>query len=62
MTTTEPTPEAIRLASVINEAKAEALRSQAEFFRQIDMPVAADHCEQAAISYDSSADDDKRSR
>lgn len=40
--------------------KAEALRAQRDFFRSIDMDAAADHCEQAALSWESSADDAKR--
>lgn len=39
------------------KAKAEALRTQRDFFRAIDMDAAADHCEQAATSCDSSVDD-----
>lgn len=35
-----------------NAAKAEAMRSQAEFFLSIDMPIAADHCYEAAIAYE----------
>lgn len=42
------------LDALLAQTKADALRSQAEFFRQIDMPGAADHCEQAAISWDHS--------
>lgn len=37
-----------------------ALRSQRDFFRAIDMPDAADHCEQAAISWEGSLNDLER--
>lgn len=36
-------------------SKAEALRSQAEFFLSIDMPIAADHCVEAAVAWESPA-------
>lgn len=36
------------------EAKIEALRSQRDFFRAVDMAVAADHCEQAAVAWEGS--------
>lgn len=34
---------------------ARALRGQRDFFRAIDMTVAADHCEQAALAWESQA-------
>jgi hypothetical protein len=42
------------LNALLAQAKAEAMRSQAEFFRQVDMPIAADHCDEAAIAWDHS--------
>jgi predicted TPR repeat methyltransferase len=42
------------LDALLAQAKAEALRSQRDFFRAVDMPIAADHCEQAAIAWDHS--------
>jgi len=38
--------------ALVRQAKAEAMRSQADFFRAVDMDAAADHCEQAAIAYE----------
>lgn len=35
-------------------AKIEALRTQRDFFRSIDMDAAADHCEQTAIGWEGS--------
>ena len=35
-------------------AKIDALRTQRDFFRAIDMSTAADHCEQAAIGWEGS--------
>lgn len=42
------------LDALLAQAKAEALRSQRDFFLAVDMPVAADHCEQAATGWDHS--------
>lgn len=36
------------------EAKIEALRTQRDFFKAIDMDAAADHCEQTAIGWEGS--------
>lgn len=41
--------------ALIRQAKAQAMRSQRDFFLAIDMPVAADHCEQAAMAYEAPA-------
>lgn len=41
-------------------AKIEALRSQRDFFRAADMDTAADHCEQAAVSWEGSLLDIER--
>lgn len=46
--------DAPMLDALLAQAKAEALRSQRDFFLAVDMPVAADHCEQAAIGWDHS--------
>lgn len=36
--------------------KARTLRTERDFFRAIDMPEAADHCEQSAMGHDGHAD------
>lgn len=38
--------------ALVRQSKAEAMRSQADFFRSIDMDDAADHCEQAALAWE----------
>jgi hypothetical protein len=48
------------MSTTIPTAKAEALRAQRDFFKSVDMDAAADHCEQAALSWESSADDANR--
>ena len=48
------------LREEIANAKAEALRGQARFFRSVDMLAAADLCEQSAIGWDAAAFDATR--
>lgn len=45
---------------VLAQAKADALRSQRDFFLSVDMPAAADHCEEAAVEWESARDDADR--
>lgn len=40
------------LRAQVARAKADALRTQGEFFKQIDMDAAADHCVQSAIAHE----------
>lgn len=46
--------DATMLDALLAQTKAEALRSQRDFFLSVDMPEAADHCEQSAIGWDHS--------
>jgi hypothetical protein len=46
--------DAALLDALLAQTRAETLRSQRDFFLSVDMPVAADHCEQAAIAWDHS--------
>lgn len=46
--------DAAMMDALLAQTKAEALRGQRDYFLAVDMPVAADLCEQAAIGWDHS--------